>query len=178
MTFQSPLASQGGMDVYEQPQKDRTYCIVADTAQGKAQDYSALSVFDITEIPYRQVAKYRSNKITPMLYPNVVYNIGMRYNTAWTLIEVNDVGQQVAESLHFVPIANRPSWKIKAKRKDLRLPVSDLNLPRALAQCCEKFNMKETIVYIICPKLLLQKPESGNFRPSLVIVLVRQKFTC
>ena len=101
MTFQSPLATQGGMDVYEQPQKDRTYCIVADTAQGKAQDYSALSVFDITEIPYRQVAKYRDNKISPMLYPNVVYNIGMRYNTAWTLIEVNDVGQQVAEALHF-----------------------------------------------------------------------------
>ena len=101
MTFQSPLATQGGMDVYEQPQKDRTYCIVADTAQGKAQDYSALSVFDITEIPYRQVAKYRDNKISPMLYPNVVYNIGIRYNTAWTLIEVNDVGQQVAEALHF-----------------------------------------------------------------------------
>ena len=101
MTFQTPLATQGGMDVYEQPQKDRTYCIVADTAQGKAQDYSALSVFDITEIPYRQVAKYRDNKISPMLYPNVVYNIGMRYNTAWTLIEVNDVGQQVAEALHF-----------------------------------------------------------------------------
>ena len=101
MTFQSPLATQGGMDVYEQPQKDRTYCIVADTAQGKAQDYSALSVFDITEIPYRQVAKYRDNKISPMLYPNVVYNIGMRYNIAWTLIEVNDVGQQVAEALHF-----------------------------------------------------------------------------
>ena len=101
MTFQAPLATQGGMDVYEQPQIDRTYCIVADTAQGKAQDYSALSVFDITEIPYRQVAKYRDNKISPMLYPNVVYNIGMRYNTAWTLIEVNDVGQQVAEALHF-----------------------------------------------------------------------------
>ncbi len=101
MTFQTPLASQSGMDVYEQPQKGRTYCIVADTAQGKAQDYSALSVFDITEIPYRQVAKYRDNKISPMLYPNVVYNIGMKYNTAWTLIEVNDVGQQVAEALHF-----------------------------------------------------------------------------
>ena len=101
MTFQTPIASQSGMDVYEQPQKGKTYCIVADTAQGKAQDYSALSVFDITEIPYRQVAKYRDNKISPMLYPNVVYNIGMKYNTAWTLIEVNDVGQQVAEALHF-----------------------------------------------------------------------------
>ena len=101
MTFQRPVASKGGMDIYEQPRKDRTYCIIADSAQGKEQDYSALSVFDITEIPYRQVAKYRDNKISPMLYPNIIYNIGLQYNTAWLMVEINDVGQQVAETLHF-----------------------------------------------------------------------------
>ena len=101
MAFQRPVGSKGGMDIYEQPRKDRTYCIVADSAQGKEQDYSALSVFDITEIPYKQVAKYRDNKISPMLYPNIIYQIGMQYNTAWTMVEINDVGQQVAETLHF-----------------------------------------------------------------------------
>ena len=101
MTFQRPVASKGGMDIYERPRKDRTYCIIADSAQGKEQDYSALSVFDITEIPYRQVAKYRDNKISPMLYPNIIYNIGSQYNTAWLMVEINDVGQQVAETLHF-----------------------------------------------------------------------------
>ena len=75
MAFKNPIASQGGMDVYEQPEKDRTYCIVADSAHGKEQDYSALSVFDISEIPYKQVAKYRDNKISPMVYPNIIYNI-------------------------------------------------------------------------------------------------------
>ena len=101
MAFQRPVGSKGGMDIYEQPKKDRTYCIVADSAQGKEQDYSALSVFDITEIPYKQVAKYRDNTISPMLYPNIIYQIGMQYNTAWTMVEINDVGQQVAETLHF-----------------------------------------------------------------------------
>ena len=101
MAFQRPVGSKGGMDIYEQPRKDRTYCIVADSAQGKEQDYSALSVFDITEIPYKQVAKYRDNTISPMLYPNIIYQIGMQYNTAWTMVEINDVGQQVAETLHF-----------------------------------------------------------------------------
>ena len=57
--------------------------------------------FDISEIPYRQVAKYRDNSISPMLYPNVIYQIGMQYNTAWLLVEVNDVGANVAETLHF-----------------------------------------------------------------------------
>ena len=101
MAFQRPIASKSGMDVYEHPKKDATYCIVADSAQGKGQDYSALSVFDISEIPYKQVAKYRDNTISPMLYPNVIYQIGNQYNTAWTMVEVNDVGQQVAETLHF-----------------------------------------------------------------------------
>ena len=101
MAFKNPIASQGGMDMYENPIKGATYCIVADTAQGKEQDYSALSVFDISDIPYRQVAKYRDNKISPMLYPNIIYNIGMKYNIAWLIVEINDIGQQVAETLHF-----------------------------------------------------------------------------
>ena len=101
MAFERPIASKAGMDVYEHPKKEATYCIVADSAQGKGQDYSALSVFDISEIPYKQVAKYRDNTISPMLYPNVIYQIGNQYNTAWTIVEVNDVGQQVAETLHF-----------------------------------------------------------------------------
>ena len=101
MAFKSPIASQGGMDMYENPVKGATYCIVADSAQGKGQDYSALSVFDISDIPYRQVAKYRDNKISPMVYPNIIYNIGMKYNTAWLIVEINDIGQQIAECLHF-----------------------------------------------------------------------------
>ena len=101
MAFKTPIASQGGMDMYENPVKGATYCIVADSAQGKGQDYSALSVFDISDIPYRQVAKYRDNQISPMVYPNIIYNIGMKYNTAWLIVEINDIGQQIAECLHF-----------------------------------------------------------------------------
>ena len=100
MTFQAPIVSKGGMDVYEQPQSGKSYSIVADTSHGKGMDYSAFSVFDITQIPYRQVAKYRDNVISPMVYPNVIYQTGRRYNNAWTLIEINDIGQAVAESLY------------------------------------------------------------------------------
>ena len=100
MTFQAPIVSKGGMDVYEQPQSGKSYSIVADTSHGKGMDYSAFSVFDITQIPYRQVAKYRDNVISPMVYPNVIYQVGRKYNNAWTLIEINDIGQAVAESLY------------------------------------------------------------------------------
>ena len=100
MTFENPIVSQGGMDIYEQPIKGKTYCLIADTSHGKGQDYSAFSVFDISQIPYKQVAKYRDNTISPMLYPNIIYQTGMKYNTAWVLVEVNDIGQSVAESMH------------------------------------------------------------------------------
>ncbi len=100
MTFQNPIASRGGLDIYEQPIRGKSYSLIADTSHGKGQDYSAFSIFDITQIPYRQVAKYRDNKISPMIYPNVIYQTGMKYNGAWVLVEVNDIGQSVAESLH------------------------------------------------------------------------------
>jgi hypothetical protein len=100
MTFQTPIASKNGMDVYEQPQKGKTYSIIVDTSHGKGQDFSAFSVFDITQFPYKQVAKYRDNIISPMVYPNVVFQVAKRYNNAWTLVEINDIGQSVAESLH------------------------------------------------------------------------------
>ena len=58
-------------------------------------------MFDVTEIPYKQVAVFRDNTISPMLYPNVIYNVGNKYNTAHVLIEVNDIGSQVADTLHF-----------------------------------------------------------------------------
>ena len=101
MVFKTPIFSKNGLDVYEEPIKNALYCMVVDTAQGKDQDYSAISICDISQIPYRQVAKYRSNKISPMLYPDIIFQIGKKYNMAWILLEVNDVGAQVAETLHY-----------------------------------------------------------------------------
>jgi hypothetical protein len=101
MVFKTPIFSKNGLDVYEEPIKNALYCMIVDTAQGKEQDYSAISIFDISQIPYRQVAKYRSNQISPMLYPDIIFQIGKKYNMAWILLEVNDVGSQVAETLHY-----------------------------------------------------------------------------
>jgi len=101
MVFKTPVFSKNGLDVYEEPIKNALYCMIVDTAQGKDLDYSAISIFDISQIPYRQVAKYRSNKISPMLYPDIIFHIGKKYNMSWVLLEVNDVGSQVAETLHY-----------------------------------------------------------------------------
>ena len=88
------------VDIYEDPQEGHYYCITVDTARGIGGDYSAFVVFDITEMPYRVVAKYRNNKIAPMLYPNVIAKVGEDYNNAFVLVETNDIGGQVVEILH------------------------------------------------------------------------------
>ena len=101
MVFKNPIHQSNNLDVYEHPIKNHTYALVADTAQGKGVDFSAFSVFDVSQMPYKQVAVYRDNQISPMLYPNVIYQVGNKYNMAHVLVEVNDIGSQVADTLHY-----------------------------------------------------------------------------
>jgi len=96
-----PLESNGGLDIYEKPIKDHQYCTTVDVARGVSGDYSAFIVLDITTIPYKVVAKYRNNEIKPLALPEVVHTVAKNYNNAQVLVEVNDVGGQIADALHY-----------------------------------------------------------------------------
>ena len=100
MPFKQPVYSHEGLDVYQEPIMRHTYVMVCDVARGVGLDYSAFSVFDVTKQPYRQVAKYRKNDISPMLYPNIIFTTAQKFNEAFVLVEVNDIGQQVADILY------------------------------------------------------------------------------
>ena len=100
MPFKKPVYQYEGLDVYQEPIINHTYVIVCDVSRGVDLDYSAFSVFDVTQQPYRQIAKYRKNDISPMLYPNIIYTTARKYNEAFVLVEVNDIGQQVADILY------------------------------------------------------------------------------
>jgi Terminase RNaseH-like domain/Terminase large subunit, T4likevirus-type, N-terminal len=102
LSYVPPIKSISGLDVYESPvrgEKNHAYVIVADTAEGVGGDYSAFVVVDITTTPYKVVAKYRDNKISPLLYPNVIYKVAKEYNEAYVLIEINK-SEQVASILY------------------------------------------------------------------------------
>jgi hypothetical protein len=101
MAYQMPIKSSAGLDVYENPNPEGTYFLVADVARGTQNDYSAFIVFDVTTVPYKIAAKYRNNEIKPMLFPNVIHEVAKGYNKAYVLIEVNDIGDQVANALQF-----------------------------------------------------------------------------
>ncbi|MEA2044123.1 MAG: terminase family protein, partial [Thermoproteota archaeon] len=86
---------------YNMPIDGHTYLITVDTSHGRGLDYSVSSVFDISNYPVRQVAVFRSNDLTPAVYPRIIYNLGKQYNLAYVLVESNDVGQSVVQQLNY-----------------------------------------------------------------------------
>ena len=95
-----PIRKWNEVDVFEDAIPDNTYVMTVDTSHGVGLDYSAFSVFDITQMPYKMVAKFRSKDISPMLYPNIVYSVAHAYNEAMVLVELNDIGQTISNILH------------------------------------------------------------------------------
>ena len=100
LVFNNPLEHNENLKIFAKPEPERIYTLTADTSRGVGNDYSAFVVFDVTEVPYKVVATYRSNTIAPVLYPKAIYNAARAYNNAQVLIEINDIGQQVADILH------------------------------------------------------------------------------
>jgi hypothetical protein len=100
LAFVTPLnKTESGISIYHQPVSEKNYMLVADTSRGKGLDYSAFVVLDISEIPYKVVATYKNNDISPLVYPSMIKKIGEYYNSAYALVEINDNGQQVVDSL-------------------------------------------------------------------------------
>jgi hypothetical protein len=101
LSHHTPIQSRAGLDIYEEVQKDHHYVMTVDVARGDLNDYSAFVIFDITAMPYRIVAKYKNNEIKPLVFPNIINEVAKNYNHAEILVEVNDIGGQVADTLQF-----------------------------------------------------------------------------
>ena len=101
LTYEDPIESSGGLDIYERPQKEHEYLMTVDVSRGMKLDYSAFLIVDISQYPHKIVGKYRNNTIKPMLYPDIIVKVAKQYNNAWVLCEVNDIGDQVASIIFY-----------------------------------------------------------------------------
>ncbi len=101
LAYRTPKQSNAGLDIHIPPKESNVYVITADVSRGTKNDYSAFIVVDVTQMPYRVVAKYRDNEIKPLLFPAKIYEVARAYNQAFVLIEVNDIGEQVANTMQF-----------------------------------------------------------------------------
>ena len=107
MVFQDPIIKHELIHIFEAPIKgdedemkhEHIYAMTVDPSEGRNMDDSAFSVFDISSVPYKQVAKYNSSSISPVLFPTFIYNTAKLYNNAYVLVEINNT-PQIADTLH------------------------------------------------------------------------------
>lgn len=76
------------------------YVITVDSTRGSGIDYSAFIVVDVSQLPMKTVAIYKSNSIPPLAYSDIIAKVSRHYNQAYVLVENNDIGAQVVDDLH------------------------------------------------------------------------------
>lgn len=96
-----PIYEQDNVKVYEKPIEDHEYIFLVDVSKGRGQDYSTFNVIDVSVKPFKQVAVYRDNLISPLLFPDIIYKYAKTYNNALVVIESNDAGQLVCNGLYY-----------------------------------------------------------------------------
>ncbi len=125
----------GDILIYKEPIKGHDYILVADVSKGRGQDYSSFSLIDISARPFEQVAVYRNNTISPLLFPNIIYKYANVYNKAYCIIESNDQGSVVCnglyydleyENMHVESAVKANAIGIEINRKSKRLGCSAL----------------------------------------------------
>lgn len=98
---QKPVFETHQMKQYEKPVPGNIYMMTVDVSRGRGLDYSTFTVFDVSDMPIKQVCVFRDNKISPIDYAGFIRTMGHAYNDCQVLVELNDLGQQVADILHF-----------------------------------------------------------------------------
>jgi hypothetical protein len=125
---------EGGLlKIYNEPASKHEYIMTVDVSKGRGQDYSTFTVIDISTRPFEQVAVYRNNTISPILFPNIIYKYATVYNNAYVVVESNDQGSVVCnglyydleyENIHLSSAVKANSIGIEINRKTKRLGCS------------------------------------------------------
>ena len=127
------LLENGLLKIYKETQKDHEYIMTVDVSKGRGQDYSTFNILDISTRPFEQVAVYRNNTISPILFPNIIYKYAKVYNEAYVVVEANDQGSVVCnglyhdleyENMHVESAIKANALGIEINRKTKRLGCS------------------------------------------------------
>lgn len=125
----------GNLKVYKETVKDHQYICSVDVAKGVGGDYSTFNIIDVSTTPFEQVCTYRNNKISPILFPNVIYKYAIHYNDAYVVVENNDQGGIVCnglyheleyENMHLESVMKANGLGVTMNRKVKRLGCSNI----------------------------------------------------
>lgn len=94
-----PIYDKDCMEVFYSPEEGHNYVMTVDVSRGRHMDFSAFSVTDVTQMPYKVVATFKDNTISTLEYPHLIYNTARQYNDAFILVEINDLGEEVSNTI-------------------------------------------------------------------------------
>jgi len=97
----NPIFEKDNLEIFFKPLLDQSYIIVVDVSRGRHHDYSALSIINISQMPYEIVGIYKDNDISVLEFPHLIYNLAKQYNDAYILIETNDLGESVSNTIWY-----------------------------------------------------------------------------
>jgi len=98
----------GGRVILADAVRDYSYTMGVDVSAGVGADYSAAT---ITDAGSRQpVAHWRDNRVTPRDLPEVLINLGARYDFPMLVVESNVYGRRVIEDLMRFGYPRRRMW--------------------------------------------------------------------
>ena len=134
MVGNNPIKQQDkNYNVYEEVKEGHKYFVSVDCGQGVGLDHSVVNVFDITTYPFKQVAVFRDNHISPLFLPQIILNIATKYNKAWTLIENNDIGSQIVADFNFdLEYENIVSIRTQNEKAKMRLGMRTTKKSKAI----------------------------------------------
>jgi hypothetical protein len=98
---QEPIGISNNCRIYEDPIEGHNYLMFVDVSKGRGQDYSTFNVLDVSVKPFKQVAVYQDNMISPLLFPDIINKYANHYNEAYVMIESNDQGAVVCNGLYY-----------------------------------------------------------------------------
>ena len=149
----------GDLLVYERTVEKHDYIMCVDVSKGRGQDYSTFNVIDISVRPFKQVAVYRNNLISPILFPNIIYKYAEVYNKAYVIIESNDQGGLVCngiyhdleyENVHLESAIKADRIGIEITRKSKRIGCSGIKdlLENKKLDICDENTIMEISTFI------------------------------
>lgn len=144
------LKYSGALKIYEEPIEGQLYIMGVDSAAGTGGDNSVVQVLKInSESDVEQVAVYSCNTISYSEFAQVVIGISQYYNECHMIVENNEIGGQVANSIWFDyeydNILNTEANKIGTNANIRTKLAACLNLKRYIESGWIKINDKTTL---------------------------------
>jgi hypothetical protein len=90
---------QNAFIFHKQPEPGAEYIATVDTSANTGNDNAAISVFNVSKMPYEQVAVFYGNKTSKIDLTKILHTIALKYNEAYVLIELNSGGETVSDLL-------------------------------------------------------------------------------